>query len=331
MIEITHLQKFAGQSAVIDIEALVVDAGEVSAVVGPVGSGKAALLALLIGQSQPTAGTVRVAGLNPIHDRDQVNRQVGVLFAENALYERRSVRANLSFYCRLRGLPESRADEVLTLVGLADQANVPAGRLPQPGLARRLAFGRTIVHEPRVLLLQEPFAECDLASIALLKRLVRQAAAAGKAVLILAREVNGLLDLCRTIYELDQGRVARSYSPEVEPAAELPFKIPARLEDKVALLNPSDILFASADGDRTYLHTLDGQIASHFNLAELEQRLARSGFFRAHRSYLVNLQRVKAVIPYTRDSFTLALDDPAGTQIPLSKTSARELRELLGY
>jgi ABC-2 type transport system ATP-binding protein len=79
------------------------------------------------------------------------------------------------------------------------------------------------------------------------------------------------------------------------------------------------------------LHTNQDQVPTHLTLAELEQRLARSGFFRAHRGYLVNLQRVKAVVPYTRDSFTLLLDDAAKTEIPLSKGSARELRELLGY
>ena len=66
-------------------------------------------------------------------------------------------------------------------------------------------------------------------------------------------------------------------------------------------------------------------------MADLEKRLERSGFFRAHRGYLVNLQLVKEVIPYTRDSFSLRLKDPEGTKIPLSKSAARELRDLMGY
>ena len=66
-------------------------------------------------------------------------------------------------------------------------------------------------------------------------------------------------------------------------------------------------------------------------MSELETRLARSGFFRAHRSYLVNLQHVKEVIPYTRNAYTLILDDADGTEIPLSKAAAADLRELLDY
>ncbi|HAY85846.1 MAG TPA: hypothetical protein DCY42_13285 [Chloroflexi bacterium] len=107
--------------------------------------------------------------------------------------------------------------------------------------------------------------------------------------------------------------------------------IPAKLEGRVALVNPTDILFAIAQDNKAYLQTANDLFPTQFTLSELEKRLSRSGFFRAHRSYLVNLQHVKEVIPYTRDSFSLRLKDSANTEIPLSKSAARELRELLGY
>lgn len=107
--------------------------------------------------------------------------------------------------------------------------------------------------------------------------------------------------------------------------------IPAKLEGAVALVDPGDIFYVYAQEDRAFLQTAEGSIPTQFTLAELEQRLSRSGFFRAHRSYLVNLQHVKEVIPFTRDSYTLRLKDAEGTQIPLSKSAARELQELLGY
>jgi ABC-2 type transport system ATP-binding protein len=136
---------------------------------------------------------------------------------------------------------------------------------------------------------------------------------------------------------LEQGRVVQRYNPaESSRATDLPFKIPARLEGKVVLVNPAEIAYVSAEEGRTALHLADGQeIATHFTLNELEERLGRSGFFRAHRGYLVNLQRVKEVVTYTRDSFTLVLESTTnagrGPEIPLSKTAARELRQLLGY
>jgi ABC-2 type transport system ATP-binding protein len=137
--------------------------------------------------------------------------------------------------------------------------------------------------------------------------------------------------VCDTVYLLNQGRITENYQPGEETQASLPFKIPVRLEGKVALINPVDILFADAAEGRAYLQTIDGHLPTQFTLSELEERLARSGFFRAHRSYLVNLQHVKEVIPYTRNSFSLRLDDGENTEIPLSKSAAGELRELLGY
>jgi ABC-2 type transport system ATP-binding protein len=259
-----------------------------------------------------------------------LNQKIGVLFAEDGLYPRLSARENLLFHCRLRGLSGARVEEVLAEVGLVDHASVLAGRLP-PGLARRLALGRAILHHPAVLLLVNPFAGCDVPSCELLERLIRDWSDGGAAVLILSSEMMGLAELCRSVYILEQGRIALAAAPQEERRFELPFKVPAKQEGQVALVNPADILYASTEDEQTLLHTTHGQVPSHLTLTELGERLGHNGFFRAHRGYLVNLQRVKSVVPYTRDSFSLILDDPDGTEIPLSKSAARELRTLLGY
>ncbi len=337
MIEISHLQKVDGATTLLEVEALTVAAGEITAVTGLTGIHKTTFLELLTGKIQPTAGTVRLAGIDPWQDRAAFSRRVGVLTAENGLYPRLSVRQNLTFFCDLYGLPHGRADAMLQLVGLQDQAKVPVEKLA-PGLARRLAMGRALLHQPQVLLLVEPFAECDLASTSLLERLIRVTAAEGTAVLLISRDLAGLRPLCQTVVEMENGRVAQQYRPEErESQANLPFKIPARLEDKVVLVNPADIVYVAAEEGRTVLCTPDGRVPTHLTLNEVEQRLARSGFFRAHRSYLVNVQHISEVIAYTRNSYTLILhngggDDGRGRiEIPLSKTAARDLREMLGY
>ena len=111
----------------------------------------------------------------------------------------------------------------------------------------------------------------------------------------------------------------------------MPFKIPVRLEGSVALINPAEILFASAQDGRAVLQLADEALPTQYTLGELEERLGRSGFFRAHRSYLVNLQHVREVIPYTRATYTLRLNDADGTEVPLSRDAARELRALLDF
>ena len=330
MIEINNLQKITGQSTNLDIQTLKVERGEVAALVGPAGCGKGSLFELLTGRTRPSAGTVRLADVDPANDHRSFSRRVGVLFHEDSLYLRQSPQANLDLLCQLYGLPKSRSLEVLEQIGMADQAGAKLDKL-QSGLQRRLAFGRAILHQPQILLLFEPFARCDEGTIGLLSSLTRQMTESGLVCLILADDATHLDAFCDVIYTLNRGQLAGAYQPGEEQQASAPFKIPVRSEDKVSLVNPADILYAEAEGGHAGLHTTHGRMPTQFTLSELEERLSRSGFFRAHRSYLVNLQHVKEVIPYTRNSFSLKLDDTDNTEIPLSKSAAGELRELLGY
>jgi ABC-2 type transport system ATP-binding protein len=330
MIELKALQKIVDRFTVIDIPSLEIKTREIAALVGPVDSGKDVLFQLLTGRMQPTTGSVRLAGLDPYHERKAFSRQVGVLFSDDNVYKRLSVLGNLQFYCRLQRLPKARAVEVLEIVGLADQAGVSAEKLSL-GQSRRLALGRAILNTPQVLLLADPFAGCEQASVSLIGQVLRRLAQAGTAALIFTQEAANLENLCDTIHRMDQGRILESFDPREEQQRQRPFMVPARGEEKIVLIDPADILYVFAQDDRAYLQTSEGCLPTQFTLAELEKRLARSGFFRAHRAYLVNLQQVKEVIPYTRDSFSLRLKDPAGTEIPLSKSAERELRVLLEY
>lgn len=331
MIEIYNLQKIIDQRTVIDISDLTVRAGEVVALIGPVGSGKSELVEMLTGRARPSAGLITVSGLDPVVDHDLCSRKVGVLFAEDGLYQQRSPLGNLQFHARLYGLPKSRAQEVLELVGLADHGKAKMERLAT-GLSRRLAFGRAIIHDPETLILVNPFARCDEHSINLLSGLIRSLAANDVAILALADDSSLFEPISDVIHTFTEGKIVRSSRPGEEREASLPFKIPVKLEGRVALINPGDIYYADAEEGRADLHTVGGEtLPTQFTLSDLEERLARSGFFRAHRGYLVNLQHVTEVIPFTRNSFSLRLADPDSTLIPLSKTAAGELKDLLDY
>jgi ABC-2 type transport system ATP-binding protein len=329
MIMLTHVQKVVEQSTLLEIESLEVLSGAAAAVVGLTGQAKNMFLELLSGRSQPTAGTIQIAGLNPAQNQSALALIIGILPPENNLYSRLTVRRNLLFYCDLYGLAPDRADEVLHQVGLMDRAHIRAKDLP-PEMARRLAFGRAILHDPPLLILVDPFVDCRATTIDLFTRLSQGLQEKGTTLFVLATEPTDLSPLCQVIHVLEQGKVLESYNPQEEKSDNnLPFKIPARLDGKVALINPGDILYAFTEESKTVLCTGNGRVPTHLTLNEVEQRLARSGFFRAHRSYLVNLQHVTEVIAYTRNSYTLILEDRS--EIPLSKSAARDLRELLDY
>ncbi len=334
MLQVRRLEKIIEQRTVLAIEQLDVAAGEVLGVIGPVGSGKTLLIRLLAGIVVPSGGSIVFDGQD-IHRTPALRARIGLLFEEDLLYERLSAQSNLKTYCQLHGLPGSRAREMLALVGLSDQMRTNASKLTPPA-QRRLAFARALLAQPSLLLLDQPVLRLDLDSQALFARLIAQAASGGAVVVLTDEDISWAGKCCTRVIELEDGRVANSYQIEAAqgPAAPerfIPYKVPARKDDRIVLYDPGDLLYATSRDGKTILRTASEEATTNLTLQELESRLAGRGFFKAHRAYLVNLQHIKSVIQYTRNSYTLQLDDKQETLVPLSKQSEKELQELLGY
>ena len=107
-------------------------------------------------------------------------------------------------------------------------------------------------------------------------------------------------------------------------------KIPTKVNEKIVLFDPPEIDYIESNEGQSFLHIKGESFPSVSTLNELEARLLPFGFFRCHRSYIVNLQKVREVITWTRNSYSLVLDDAEKSTIPLSKTKMVELKELLG-
>ncbi len=334
MLQVRRLEKIIEHRTALSIEQLDVAAGEVLGVIGPVGSGKTLLIRLLSGILVPSGGSVVFAGQD-VHRTPALRARMGLLFEEDLLYERLSAQSNLETYCQLHGLPGSRAREMLAQVGLSDQMKTGAHKL-QPTAQRRLAFARALLANPALLLLDQPVLRTDLDTQMLFARLITQAASTGAVVALTEEDLSWAGKCCTRVIELEDGRVANSYQIEAGqgPAAPerlIPYKVPARKDDRIVLYDPGDLLYATSRDGKTILRTANDEATTNLTLQELETRLAGRGFFKAHRAYLVNLQHIKSVIQYTRNSYTLQLDDKQETLVPLSKQSEKELQALLGY
>lgn len=107
-------------------------------------------------------------------------------------------------------------------------------------------------------------------------------------------------------------------------------KIPTKVNEKIVLFNPPEIDYIESNDGQTLLHIKGESFPTVFTLNELEERLLPFGFFRCHRSYIVNLQKVREVITWTRNSFSLILDDREKSAVPLSKSRMTDLKEMLG-
>ncbi len=159
-VELVAAGRDYGERTALHDVSLTLPAGATLAVFGPNGSGKSTLLRLLATLLRPHAGTVRVLGRDLSREAWAVRGRLGLLAHEPLLYRELSGRENLRYHARLHGVREGRVGELLERVGMAARADEPL-RVLSRGMVQRLAVARTVLHEPELLLLDEPYANLD--------------------------------------------------------------------------------------------------------------------------------------------------------------------------
>lgn len=207
-IQVLGLWKTFGSLAALRGVNLAVGPGERLAIVGPNGSGKSTLVRVVATLLRPSAGTVRLAGLDVQSHAAEVRQLVGVVCHQTFLYGELTALENLDFYGRLYGLPYpgDRARHLLRWVGLEAHADVP-GRDLSRGMQQRLALARALLHEPPILLLDEPDTGLDQRWTVFLVDLLAEAAREGRTVLLTTHDLERTLDLADRLAVLNGGRV----------------------------------------------------------------------------------------------------------------------------
>lgn len=107
-------------------------------------------------------------------------------------------------------------------------------------------------------------------------------------------------------------------------------RIPAEKQGKTILVNESDIIYAFTEQDYVYIKTHSDKLFTRFTLKELESRLNHNLFFRTHRCYLVNLHKVKEIVPFFNGAYNLTVEDKERSEVPVSRAQAKKLRKILG-
>ena len=170
-IELEGVARAFGERVALADVTLRLDHGRTLAVFGPNGAGKSTLLRILATLLRPHAGTVRVLGHELPQDGWRVRGAVGFLGHDPLLYRELTGRENLRFHARLHGVGEERIRELLERTGLSTRADEPVHTLSR-GLVQRLAVCRAVLHDPELLLLDEPRANLDPGSIELVEPLI---------------------------------------------------------------------------------------------------------------------------------------------------------------
>jgi ABC-2 type transport system ATP-binding protein len=210
MIQVHQLTKTYGSVVALRDFSLEVRAGEIVALVGPNGAGKTTALNLMVGLLSPNAGSVQIGGHDVIREAVAVKRLVAFLPDQPFLYEQLTVEELLGFIGGIYELPvpqlRERSRQLLTLFGLSELAQRRVGQLSF-GMKSRLVLVASLLREPQVLIMDEPFFGLDPQTLRLIKRHLSEQAQQGMTVVLSTHQLPVVEDVAHRIAVLDQGRL----------------------------------------------------------------------------------------------------------------------------
>lgn len=213
IIEVRGLVKRFGPKIVLRQMDFTVEQGEFVALIGPNGAGKTTFLRILSSLSRPTLGNIKIAGFVLPHHAAAVRRRLGVVSHMPLLYGDLSAEENLKFYGRMYAVDQldHRITEVLEQVGL-ELRRRDLVRTFSRGMQQRLAIGRAILHDPDVLLLDEPHTGLDQDACDMLDQALRQVASQGRTVVMTSHDLARAEDLASRFDVLTRGLIQGSIS-----------------------------------------------------------------------------------------------------------------------
>ncbi len=210
LIEFKNLHRFFGQTHAVNNVTFTVDRGQVFGYIGPNGAGKTTSMRILATLEQPHYGDAFVDGFSCVNDPDRVRQRLGFMPDNYGVYPNMNVWEYLDFFARSYGLRgtqrQVRLDFVMQFTHLSDLQYKPITGLSK-GMKQRLCLGRTLIHDPSVLIMDEPAAGLDPRARIELREMIRQLAQAGKTILVSSHILTELAEMCDVVGIIEQGRI----------------------------------------------------------------------------------------------------------------------------
>lgn len=254
---------------------------------------------------------------------------IGIVTKDIYLYDRLKVKEYLKLFSQL--FRNNHYQEIITTMDLQELMNLKCYQLTY-AQKKRMAIARELLRQPEMIYIQEPLTDLDEASFNIVLRWVNSL---NIKLMTTSLSLKSTLLLHGNPFTLYQGQLQKIYTEDYfdlfrqEPMINI--KISAKVEDKVFLFDPNDINYIEAQNSKTVLNVHNSMFQCQYTLEELETKLKRFGFYRCHRSYLVNMQKVEEVIKWTKNSYSLKLKNMQDQHVPLSKGRIDELRELYDF
>ncbi|OZC48238.1 ABC transporter ATP-binding protein [Rhodococcus sp. RS1C4] len=225
MIQVTGLTKQYGAVKAVDDLSFSVKPGIVTGFLGPNGAGKSTTMRMILGLDRPTSGQALIEG-KPYGELKQPLRSVGALLDAKWVHPNRSARAHLEWMAASNGIPRSRVDEVLRLVGLSEVAKKNAGGFSL-GMSQRLGLAGALLGDPKVLLFDEPVNGLDPEGIVWIRKFMQRLAAEGRTVLVSSHLLSEMAQTAEHLVVIGRGRLVSDTSVQdfIDHASEASVKV----------------------------------------------------------------------------------------------------------
>jgi ABC-2 type transport system ATP-binding protein len=283
MIRTVRIRKEYGSTVALHGLDFEVGAGEVYGLIGPNGAGKTTLLRILATLTEPTCGKATVGGIDVAEEPEKVDRMIGFMPDFYSLYDDLTVSEYMEFYARAYGLKQEgdrqrRLKEVLGLLNLSQKASHKVASLSR-GMKQRLCLARCLVHDPKVLLLDEPASGLDPRARIDLRDLIKNLRDQGKTLLISSHVLSDLADFCTGVAIIEKGMLL-----EAGPIDEIVKRLKGGLQVRLTVIGdpaPAMSVLSNLEGV-SGVQVLGGQVVFHFDreveeLATLNRQLVHAG------------------------------------------------------
>lgn len=295
------------------------------------------LINLILGYELPGKGEIQIDGISHLEYMKKYKGRIGVVLKNDAIYEDMTVSSYLKFFADIFG---TKLDyrEIMLKLAILDIGDMKIRNLSY-GQRRKVSFARERLKEPELFLFQEPLLNLDRDGAKVIRDNLNELCERQTAILTTSISFKNTLLIGEKAYQIDIDGFFELYdngeqginrlSADMQNKVYTIEKIPAKIEDKILLFDPMEIDYIETVQGVSYLYIRGDKFPCNISLTDLEERLMNFGFFRSHRSYLINLQRIKEVITWSRNSYSLILGDKLKSSVPLSKGRLEELKQIL--
>ncbi|PAV28601.1 ABC transporter ATP-binding protein [Virgibacillus profundi] len=266
------------------------------------------------------------------------NAKIPVFDQQEGLYSRLTVENNIAFFHKWFGC-QTPLPEILVQFDLQGCAKKPLHNCSESE-ARRVYFAKYYMSGINPIVFREPIHGVDVRTINTFINMLQKIKGHQIPVLILVSNLEHALLLGDDAYKLQQngiqqveideedaGKPELKSSERTSPATVNLFKIPAKVDDKMILFDPPEIDYIESQDGKAMIVINNEAYAMDSTLAEIEKKLEVYGFYRCHRSYIVNLQKVREIITWSKNTYSLRINNKIQSTIPLSRTKIQDIQE----